>query len=182
MQMIPDLLETAHLSLRPFKSDDGPAVFDYWQSDPSWERYNASVPEGFNLADAESCVTALRNRDRCSCPCWAVVYQKTVVGVVSLTLEQDDKIAVIGYGLHGDLRGKGLAVEAAFAVIDQAFEHYWQLKRIRAHTDAKNLPSRRVLDKLGFSHEGTLRKNQFVKGRFVDDAIYGILREEWGGK
>ena len=37
----------------------------------------------------------------------------------------------------------------------------------------------RVLEKLGFSHEGTLRNNQFVKGAFVDDVIYGLLRREW---
>ena len=177
--MIPDQLETAHLTLRPFKADDTSAVLDYWQSDPSWERYNASVPEDFDLADAEEFVTTMCNRDRCSSPSWALVYQGTVVGIVSLTLEQDDRIAIIGYGVHGDLRGQGLSVEAAFAVIDQAFEHHAELKKVCAHTDAENLPSMRVLEKLGFSHEGTLRKNQFVKGRFVDEAIYGILREEW---
>lgn len=177
--MIPDQLETAHLTLRPFKADDASAVLDYWQSDPSWERYNASVPENFHLADAEDFVDTICNRDRGSSPSWALVYQGTVVGIVSLTLEQDARVAVIGYGVHGDLRGQGLSVEAAFAVIDKAFEHHAELERIRAHTDAENVPSIRVLEKLGFSHEGTLRKNQFVKGRFVDEAIYGILRDEW---
>ena len=177
--MIPDHLETTRLTLRPIKADDASAVLDYWQSDPSWQRYNASVPKDFHLADAEDFVTTMRNRDRRSAPSWALVHQGIVVGIVSLTLEQDYRIAVIGYGVHGDLRGQGLSVEAAFAVIDQAFEHHAELKKIRAHTDAENLPSVRVLEKLGFSHEGTLRKNQFVKGRFVDEAIYGMLREEW---
>jgi ribosomal-protein-alanine N-acetyltransferase len=177
--MLPDQLDTAHLTLRPFKADDASAVLDYWQSDPSWERYNASVPEDFHLADAEDFVNTMCSRDRCSSPSWALVYQGTVGGIVSLTLEQSDRVAVIGYGVHSDLRGQGLSVEAAFAVIDQAFEHYAELKKIRAHTDPENVPSMRVLEKLGFSHEGTLRKNQFVKGRFVDEAIFGILCEEW---
>ena len=38
----------------------------------------------------------------------------------------------------------------------------------------------RVIEKLGFSREGLLRNNQFVKGRLADEAIYGVLREEWG--
>jgi RimJ/RimL family protein N-acetyltransferase len=38
----------------------------------------------------------------------------------------------------------------------------------------------RVLEKLGFSREGTLRKNQYIKGSFVDKAIYGLLREDLG--
>ena len=177
--MIPDELVTARLLLRPFNADDASAVLDYWQSDPSWERYNASVPEDFRLADAEKFVADVCSRNRSRAPSWALVYLGRVMGVVSLTLEQDDKIAVIGYGVHGDVRGQGLSVEAVSAVIDQAFEHYAELEKIRAHTDAENLPSMRVLEKLGFLHEGTLRKNQFIKGRFVDEAIFGLLREEW---
>ncbi len=101
------------------------------------------------------------------------------MGVVSLTFEQDHKIAVIGYGVHGQLRGQGFTTEAAQAVIRLAFDRVPQLERLRAHTDSENSGSIRVLEKLGFTHEGTLRKNQFVKGRLVDEAIYGLLREEW---
>jgi ribosomal-protein-alanine N-acetyltransferase len=53
--------------------------------------------------------------------------------------------------------------------------------RIRAHTDAENKPSMRVLEKLGFVQEGILGRNQFVKGRFVDEPIYGLLRADWCG-
>jgi RimJ/RimL family protein N-acetyltransferase len=145
--MIPDQLETAHLSLRTFKADDACAVLDYWQSDPSWARYNASVPEQFHLADAQDFVATMCNRDRCSAPTWALVYQGTVVGIVSLTFEQGGRTAVVGYGVHGNLRGQGLSVEAAFAVIDKAFEHHVELEKIRAHTDG---PSGRIsLSKAG---------------------------------
>lgn len=120
-------------------------------------------------------------RDRTQRPNWAIVHQDLVVGIVSLSLEQSDRIAVIGYGVHGDLRGRGFAAEATRAVIQAAFDCYPALVRIRAHTSAENLPSHRVLEKLGFLQEGLLRKNQFVKGRFTDEAIFGLLREEWRG-
>lgn len=177
--MIPEQLETAWLKLRPFEENDAKFVFEYWRSDPAWERFNASVPQDFGLTDAEDFVSSMCKRDRDVAPHWALVYQGAVVGVVSLTFEQDNRIAVIGYGVHGDLRGQGLSAEAASAVIDQAFVHVPELHKIRAHTDPDNRPSMRVLEKLGFSHEGTLRKDRFVKGRFLDDAIYGLLREEW---
>ena len=177
--MIPEHLETQNLALRPFTTDDANAVYAYWNSDPGWERNNASVPQNYSLADAQDFVAEMCARDRAHRPSWALVYQGVVIGVVSLTFEQDNGIAVIGYGVHGDLRGQGLSAEAASAVIDQAFTHIAELQRIRAHTGADNRPSMRVLEKLGFSHEGTLRKNQFAKGRFVDDVIYGLLREEW---
>ena len=177
--MIPDRLETSTLSLRPSFVEDAGAVFAYWQSDPGWERYNASVPSDFSMADAREFVRAMRARDRTTSPSWAILHQGRVVGIVSVKFEQGHRFAVIGYGVHGDFRGRGLSAEAASRIINESFERCPQLEKIRAHTDAKNAPSMRVLEKLGFLHEGTLRRNQFVKGRFVDEAIYGLLRKEW---
>jgi RimJ/RimL family protein N-acetyltransferase len=37
-----------------------------------------------------------------------------------------------------------------------------------------------LLEKLGFTHEGTLRAGGLTaKGELVDGAIYGLLRSEW---
>lgn len=180
-RMIPSKLNTAHLQLRPFSAGDAGAVLAYWKSDPAWEQFNASIPSGFVESDAAKFVADMGERDRGDRPNWAIVHEGSVVGVVSLTFEQDRRVAVIGYGVHGDLRGRGLSVEAASTVIREAFVCYPELMRIRAHTDAKNQSSMRVLEKLSFVQEGILRRNQFVKGRFVDEAIYGLLRVEWRG-
>lgn len=180
--MIPDRLETTNLTLRPFSVEDDEPVFEYWRSDPGWERYNASVPPDFSLDDAREFVRQMRARSRTASPSWAILYQGRVAGVVSITFEQGYRFAVIGYGVHADLRGKGLSVEAVSKIINEAFKLYPDLKKIRAHTDAENAPSMRVLDKLGFLHEGTLRKNQYVKCNFVDEAIYGLLREDWNAE
>ncbi len=174
-----DRFDTANLMLRPFTKEDASAVFAYWSSDSAWERFNATVPSNFTPYDAESFVAEMSARSRVDRPNWAVVHLGVVVGVVSLTFEHHFGIAVIGYGIHGDLRGRGFVVEAASTVIDQAFANYPQLEKIRAHTDWQNAPSRRVLEKLGFTHEGTLRSNQFIKGRFCDEAVFGLLRKEW---
>ena len=64
-------------------------------------------------------------------------------------------------------------------MLEVTFSRYRELGKIRAHTDPDNAASIRVLEKLGFSLEGVLRKNQFVKGEFVDEAVFGLLREEW---
>ena len=177
--MIPDRIDTTNLTLRPFTEEDAGAVFAYWSSDSGWERFNASVPADFTPYDAKTFVAEMIARSREDRPNWAVVHLGVVVGIVSLTFEQPFGIAVVGYGVHGDLRGRGFAVEAVRATIDHAFAKYPQLQRIRAHTDAENAPSMRVLKKLGFTHEGTLRSNQIVKGRFCDEAVFGLLREEW---
>jgi RimJ/RimL family protein N-acetyltransferase len=52
-------------------------------------------------------------------------------------------------------------------------------RRIQAHTDLRNVASQKVLEKVGFKKEGTLRKNFFVRGEWRDAYVYSILREEW---
>ena len=177
--MIPERLDTERLKLRPFARADGRAVFDYWNSDPDWARFNHTVPAEYSETDAEKFVAELISRDRESQPNWAVILNGKVVGVVSLTFEQSHRIAVIGYGVHGAVRGQGLSGEASKAVVDAAFSSYPGLRKIRAHTNAENVASMRVLEKLDFLREGILRSNQYDKGEFIDEAIYGLLRSEW---
>src|SRR5215470_15688353 len=107
--MMRKLLETKRLSLRPFVQGDAKAVFEYWTSDPGWERFNSTVPAEFTQADAEKFVADLLLRSRENQPTWAVLLDKEVVGVVSLNFEQGHRIAVIGYGVHGALRGRGMS-------------------------------------------------------------------------
>jgi len=37
----------------------------------------------------------------------------------------------------------------------------------------------RCYEKVGFQHEGRLRQSRFTAGRYVDDLVMSILREEW---
>ncbi len=77
--MIPERLDTERLKLRPFVRADGRAVFDYWNSDPNWARFNESVPAEYTETDAEKFVAELISRDRESQPNWAVTLGGKVV-------------------------------------------------------------------------------------------------------
>ena len=54
-------------------------VFDYWNSDPNWARFNESVPAEYTETDAEKLVAELISRDRESQPNWAVTLGGKVV-------------------------------------------------------------------------------------------------------
>jgi len=84
----------------------------------------------------------------------------------------------IGYSLIPSERGKGYCSEAVNLLVDYLFLSK-DVVRIQAMTDTNNMASQKVLEKVGFRKEGTLRKNSFMRGEWRDDFIYSILREEW---
>lgn len=88
------------------------------------------------------------------------------------------KLLEIGYSLLPSERGKGYCTEAVLILTDYLFLSR-DVRRIQAQTDARNMASRRVLEKAGFKMEGALRKTLFIGGEWRDTCVYSILREEW---
>jgi ribosomal-protein-alanine N-acetyltransferase len=72
------------------------------------------------------------------------------VGWVGYWYFHEPPVLEIGYALHPDVWGQGLAVEAALAVMDWGVSALGDTE-FRASTDAPNVASIRVLEKLGFS-------------------------------
>jgi len=69
---------------------------------------------------------------------------------------------------------------AAGALVDMAFADS-ELRRLYATISVGNEESRRIVERLGFVHEGTLRRHHLIEGQYVDQWFYGLLREEWAG-
>lgn len=80
----------------------------------------------------------------------------------------------IGYELAADAWGKGLMSEAVAAAVACGHDTFC-LNRIEAWTLPGNGASDRVLEKAGFSYEGTLRQKARFKGAFHDFRIFGRL-------
>jgi RimJ/RimL family protein N-acetyltransferase len=84
----------------------------------------------------------------------------------------------LGYGLVPSERGKGYCTEAAQLMVDYLFLSR-DIVRIFATTHPKNVISQKILEKVGFKREGTMRKCYFYRGEWTDMFIFSILREEW---
>ena len=84
----------------------------------------------------------------------------------------------IGYTLLPSEREKGYCSEAVTIMVDCLFLSK-DIVRVQAHTDLKNVGSQKVLEKAGFKKEGTIRKEEFIRGEWRDKYLYSILREEW---
>ena len=88
------------------------------------------------------------------------------------------KVPEIGYALIPSERGKGYCTEAAQIMVDYLFLTK-EAPCIQTSTDARNTASQRVLEKIGFKKEGTMRKRFYSRGDWQDTILFSILREEW---
>lgn len=85
----------------------------------------------------------------------------------------------IGYWIHVDFAGQGLATELSAALTRVAFE-IDEVSRVEIHCDPANVRSANVPRKLGYTHEATLRSRLTNRdGSLRDAMIWTLLREEY---
>ena len=89
-----------------------------------------------------------------------------------------DDSAEIGYVLHPDYWGQGLAAEAVQAVLTFGFENLL-LHRVEARFIEGNVASLRVMQKVGMTFEGYLRESMLIKGTYRTIGYCSILRSEF---
>jgi RimJ/RimL family protein N-acetyltransferase len=83
----------------------------------------------------------------------------------------------LGVGLAAEFRGRGYGSEAQRLLVHYLFAHT-QVNRIEATTEITNVAEQRALEKAGFTREGILRGTAFRQGRWHDQIIYSVLRDE----
>ncbi|MFC4439622.1 MULTISPECIES: GNAT family N-acetyltransferase [Natrialbaceae] len=82
------------------------------------------------------------------------------------------------YWLLPDVHGEGYGREAVSQLIDYVFRTY-DVPGVGAVAYDFNDASRGLLESLGFTEEGRIRKDRFVDGNYRDTIRYGLLREKW---
>jgi RimJ/RimL family protein N-acetyltransferase len=89
----------------------------------------------------------------------------------------------VGYIFAPEYGGQGYATEAVRALLDLAFEDLGA-RRVVARVDARNAPSRRLLERLGLRLEAHLVENEWFKGELSSEVDYAVLAREWrlGGR
>ncbi|MNV81492.1 Ribosomal-protein-serine acetyltransferase [compost metagenome] len=90
------------------------------------------------------------------------------------SLDFENEKAEIGYDIARAFWGRGYASEAISALLDYAFSTL-KLNRIEAKVEPENVNSVKVLQKLNFMFEGTLRRYERVNGKFIDLNMYSKL-------
>ncbi|WP_199512125.1 GNAT family N-acetyltransferase [Nucisporomicrobium flavum] len=175
-------LHTARLRLRPFDDSDVDELFAlhsdadvlrFWDAPPWTERARA---ERFIAVCRQMAEDGSGSR-----PAVVRASDGSFLGWCGLSRwDPDHRSASLGYCFGKAAWGHGYATEAAGALLRWAFDTL-DLNRVQAECDTRNGASARVLEKLGFVREGTLREDCVVNGEVSDSWVYGLLRREWAG-
>ncbi|QBR73322.1 GNAT family N-acetyltransferase [Microbacterium sediminis] len=90
--------------------------------------------------------------------------------------------AELGWTLDPAFQGHGYATEAVRAAIDLCFGPLG-LRRVHAGCFADNVPSWKLMERLGMRREEHSRKTALHRsGVWMDGMNYGLLAEEWRGE
>lgn len=102
-----------------------------------------------------------------------------VVGNICIFLQEDvyAKATELSYWISEDYWGKGIAIQAVKMICKEAFTIF-DIVRIYAEPFDRNAASKSVLEKAGFTYEGTIRNGIYKNGEVQSYCIYSILKEE----
>lgn len=179
----PPIFESARLRIRRLELSDAPDYFEL-ASDPNvsaetvWDRHH-SIEETIEY------LTSVNQRfDMKQAIHWGIVEKASgkLIGRTGLIrVDPVHEKAEIGYALARAYWSQGVITEATREILRYAFVQAG-FHRLEARCNASNPGSYRVMEKLGMSFEGVLREQLKIKGKFVDQRMYSILRQdtEWG--
>jgi RimJ/RimL family protein N-acetyltransferase len=103
-----------------------------------------------------------------------------LAGSAGLRIDHQSHIARLGYWIDRQHEGAGLVRRAGLALLEYGFVSL-SLARVEIYTGAGNDRSCALAQRLGFTLEGTLREAVVLPGARHDQAIYGLLAEEFLG-
>jgi RimJ/RimL family protein N-acetyltransferase len=175
-------LESERLLLRPFDRADLEALHAI-HSDENVARYLYNDPRSLeqtrDLLERKIAGAALQGEGDWLSAAVVVSDSGELVGDLSLLWESElHRQGEIGFVFHPAHHGRGYATEAARPFLSFAFGPLG-LHRVIGRTEARNIASARVLEKLGMRREAHFVENEWVKGEWQSELVYALLAREW---
>ncbi len=177
-------LHGARVVLRRFVRSDGVALYRCLEANRSWlAPWMRPLPEPFTIGDVwwliRSDHARLRRGERLALGVFAPdsgqIIGHVALHTICLGIQRS---AGLGYWVDEKRAGHGLMREAVAVMTAFAFEEL-DLNRVWAGIQLANTPSRRLIERLGFTHEGIHRQELFIAGDWRDQHHYALLRDDY---
>ena len=179
-----NIIETERLILRRFEYSDDEAMLKYWVAD---EKIQSLYSEP--VYTTKEAVKGLLDKyigsyENDNYYRWAVIEKNCgeCIGQIAYFLvDSKNHFAEIEYCIGSAFQRRGYATEATKAIIAYGFDKI-NLHKVQICTKTINQPSKRVIEKCGFTYEGTLRDYFCMNGEYVGRLYFSILRSEYEDK
>ncbi|MFJ5564650.1 GNAT family N-acetyltransferase [Lysinibacillus xylanilyticus] len=174
------ILETKRLVLRKVTKEDVNSILKYLSDEEVMKYYGLEPFKSIDdVLDEISWYQSLQNNK--TGIRWGITLKEQ--GIVIGSCGFHNKVShhfrtEIGFELSKEQWGKGIAHEAVEAIISYGYEHM-NFQRIEALIEPPNIPSQKLVEKLGFIREGLLRNYEFTRGKFDDLYMYSLLKQDF---
>lgn len=168
-----------HCTIRKWKLSDAKDLAKLLSNKKILDNLRDGIPYPYTEKDGTEFISAMLAADENVAFAFAVAVNDKVIGSVG-AFRQDNihnKTAELGYYLAEEYWGNWLMTEAVQQLCDHIFATT-DIIRIYAEPFAHNAASCRVLEKVGFQCEGTLRCNAVKNGKVLDMKLYSKLKPE----
>jgi [ribosomal protein S5]-alanine N-acetyltransferase len=191
----PDLLD-APVALRPLRTSDARTWYALREANASWlSPWNPTSPEApLAVSRIGRYISIVRRsplwpyvsmaRKRCEGMrggelLWLICYGGQIAGQLTVwrVTWGSSRSAELGYWIDERFAGRGIMPTALAMVVDHCFL-VMGMHRLVASIRPENVPSRRVVEKLGFRDEGTRVREVHIDGAWRDHICYAITAEE----
>ena len=173
-------LETERLYLVRLTENNIPDLLKIW-GDPVVAQHNGFPP----MDEVEVKHTLNFNEDEfrnCRGIRWGILLKSTgkVIGTAGFNRWETNigNNAMLGADVAQKFWNQGISSEASRCIINYGFSQM-KLHRIEAETSPVNYPAQKVLEKLGFTFEGTLRDAYYWKSEYHTMRLYSLLEHEF---
>jgi RimJ/RimL family protein N-acetyltransferase len=167
-----EVLEGKTIRLKLGDKEDLDFFVGFWNNVEYYGDYEP-IMEQMTKAEAEKRFAGTSNR------AYFMIQKKDGTNIgITVYFGQSSGAITIGYAIEPSEHGRGYGTEALQLIVDYLFLAK-EIHRVKANTDSENRVSQHVLEKVGFKKEGVSRRSSFVRGRWRDEYLYSILREEW---
>jgi RimJ/RimL family protein N-acetyltransferase len=176
-------LQYGRLTLRRAIQDDVQPIFEACQ-DPLIPRFT-TVPSEYTILHAQNFVDRTQEsleleRELPFVITFDVADGVKFAGVISLhTINSHNHCAEIGYWMHPEMRGQGIATTAAKLITNLGITSIG-FRRIEGVVDVENIASQKLLLKAGYEREGVLKKKVTREdGSQLDMAMLAVTADTW---
>ena len=172
---------TERLRLDPLRLRDAEPFF-HNRSDPAVARYQMWRP--VSIEEVREFITQQQALVPGTPGAWfqlgiRLLASEALIGDAGVHLPTgQERQAEIGVTIAPEFQGKGFATEAVRALLSHLFEAL-RMHRVYASVDPRNLPSLRLMERIGMRREAHFRESLWFRGAWVDDLVFALLESEW---